>query len=82
MSGASAWAYRAYKIATRGKDVPVIDGLTGDQRFFLAWAQVWRSTQREEKLSHPPAHRQPQAPKNTGSTASCAISMNGTKPST
>ena len=41
-------AYRAYKLATRGKDVPVIDGLTGDQRFFLAWAQVWRSTQREE----------------------------------
>ncbi len=26
----------------------MIDGLTGDQRFFLAWAQVWRSTQREE----------------------------------
>jgi putative endopeptidase len=26
----------------------VIDGLTGDQRFFLAWAQVWRSAQREE----------------------------------
>ena len=41
-------AYRAYKIATEGQDVPVIDGLTGDQRFFLAWAQVWRSAQREE----------------------------------
>ena len=41
-------AYRAYKIATKGKEVPVIDGLTGDQRFFLAWAQVWRSTQRED----------------------------------
>ena len=28
----------------------MIDGLTGDQRFFLAWAQVWRSAQREESL--------------------------------
>ncbi|MDC0886845.1 M13 family metallopeptidase [Altererythrobacter sp.] len=46
--GGLSLAYRAYKIATNGKDVPVIDGLTGDQRFFLAWAQVWRSAQREE----------------------------------
>jgi len=46
--GGLSMAYRAYKIATKGKDLPVIDGLTGDQRFFLAWAQVWRSTQREE----------------------------------
>ncbi|WP_379922819.1 M13 family metallopeptidase [Erythrobacter sp. R86502] len=45
--GGLSMAYRAYKIATKGKDVPVIDGLTGDQRFFLAWAQVWRSNQRE-----------------------------------
>lgn len=45
--GGLSMAYRAYKIATKGMDVPVIDGLTGDQRFFLAWAQVWRSTQRE-----------------------------------
>ncbi|HEY6965057.1 MAG TPA: M13 family metallopeptidase, partial [Erythrobacter sp.] len=41
--GGLSMAYRAYKIATKGKEVPVIDGLTGDQRFFLAWAQVWRS---------------------------------------
>lgn len=46
--GGLSMAYRAYKIATKGKDVPVIDGLTGEQRFFLAWAQVWRSTQRED----------------------------------
>lgn len=45
--GGLSLAYRAYKIATEGQDVPVIDGLTGDQRFFLAWAQVWRSAQRE-----------------------------------
>jgi len=46
--GGLSLAYRAYRIATQGEDVPVIDGLTGDQRFFLAWAQVWRSMQREE----------------------------------
>lgn len=46
--GGLSLAYRAYQIATEGQDVPVIDGLTGDQRFFLAWAQVWRSAQREE----------------------------------
>jgi putative endopeptidase len=46
--GGLSMAYRAYKLATRDRHVPVIDGLSGDQRFFLAWAQVWRSTQREE----------------------------------
>ena len=46
--GGLSLAYRAYKIATEGKEVPVIDGFTGDQRFFMAWAQVWRSAQREE----------------------------------
>jgi putative endopeptidase len=41
-------AYRAYKLSLDGEEAPVIDGLTGDQRFFLAWAQVWRSQQRED----------------------------------
>lgn len=48
--GGLSVAYEAYKIATEGKDVPVIDGYTGDQRFFLGWAQVWRSKDREETL--------------------------------
>ncbi|QPC98857.1 M13 family metallopeptidase [Qipengyuania soli] len=48
--GGLSMAYRAYKLATAGKEVPVIDGFTGDQRFFLAWAQVWRATQREDAL--------------------------------
>ena len=48
--GGLSLAYRAYKIATAGQDVPVIDGLTGDQRFFLGWAQVWRSQNREENI--------------------------------
>src|SRR3546814_12454200 len=46
--GGLSMAYRAYKLATEGQDVPVIDGFTGDQRFFLAFGQVWRSAQRED----------------------------------
>ena len=45
--GGLSLAYRAYKLSLNGKEDTVIDGLTGDQRFFLAWAQVWRSQQRE-----------------------------------
>ncbi|MEC7398724.1 MAG: M13 family metallopeptidase, partial [Pseudomonadota bacterium] len=46
--GGLALAYRAYKLHLNGEEDKVIDGLTGDQRFFLAWAQVWRSQQRED----------------------------------
>jgi predicted metalloendopeptidase len=42
-----AIAYKAYKIALGGKPAPVIDGLTGDQRFFLGWGQAWREKTRE-----------------------------------
>ncbi|WP_379548422.1 M13 family metallopeptidase [Qipengyuania sp. DSG2-2] len=48
--GGLSMAYRAYKLATEGQEVPVLDGLTGDQRFFLAWAQVWRGQYREDAL--------------------------------
>jgi putative endopeptidase len=41
-------AYRAYHMALNGKEAPVIDGLTGDQRFFLAFGQIWRATSRED----------------------------------
>ena len=44
-------AYEAYKKSLGGKEAPVIDGLTGDQRFFLGWAQVWRRNYREQNLS-------------------------------
>ncbi len=43
-------ALDAYHRSLNGKPAPVIDGLTGDQRFFLAWAQVWREKQREDAL--------------------------------
>jgi len=44
-------AYDAYKASLGDKAAPVIDGLTGDQRFFLGWAQVWRRNYREQNLS-------------------------------
>ncbi|HKE44084.1 MAG TPA: M13 family metallopeptidase, partial [Steroidobacteraceae bacterium] len=41
-------AYEAYQISLRGQKDKVIDGLTGDQRFFLGWAQVWREKYRDD----------------------------------
>jgi len=43
-------AYRAYKLSLNGRPAPVIDGLTGDQRFFLGFGQIWRSLQRENAI--------------------------------
>ena len=47
--GGLSIAYVAYKISLDGQEAPVIDGWTGDQRFFLGWAQVWRSKSRDEE---------------------------------
>lgn len=43
-------AYKAYKASLKGKEAPVIDGLTGDQRFFMGFAQIWRSKIVEESM--------------------------------
>ena len=43
-------AYRAYKMSLNGKEAPVIDGLTGDQRFFMGFAQIWRGKRTEKAL--------------------------------
>jgi putative endopeptidase len=43
-------AYDAYHRSLGGKEAPVLDGLTGDQRFFLAFAQAWRSKWRDDTL--------------------------------
>jgi putative endopeptidase len=43
-------AHEAYLLSLKGKPAPVIDGLTGDQRFFLAYAQVWREKYRDGSL--------------------------------
>jgi len=43
-------AYKAYKASLNGKEAPIIDGLTGDQRFFMGFAQIWRSKIVEESM--------------------------------
>jgi predicted metalloendopeptidase len=43
-------AYDAYTRARDGRPAPAIDGLTGDQRFFMAWARIWRSKERDDYL--------------------------------
>jgi len=43
-------AHAAYQLALKGETPPVVDGYTGDQRFFLSWAQVWRELERDESL--------------------------------
>ena len=43
-------AREAYLASLGGKEAPVIDGTTGDQRFYLGWAQIWRRSYREANL--------------------------------
>ncbi|MGH6829129.1 MAG: M13 family metallopeptidase [Rhizomicrobium sp.] len=45
-----AIALKAYHLSLQGKPAPVIDGLTGDQRFYLSFGQIWRTKQRESAL--------------------------------
>ncbi|MFG0451953.1 M13 family metallopeptidase [Shewanella sp. yb_14] len=56
-------ALRSYHLSLNGKEAPVMDGLTGDQRFFVGWSQVWRRNYRDEELGrrlltdpHSPSH--------------------------
>ncbi len=44
-----AIAYKAYRRSLAGAQAPVIDNLTGDQRFFMGWAQVWRGKSRDNE---------------------------------
>lgn len=43
-------ARRAYLLSLGGQPAPVIDDLSGDQRFFMGWAQIWRRLYREDNL--------------------------------
>ena len=43
-----AIAYKAYQMSLQGKSAPVVDNMTGDQRFYAGWMQVWRSKSREK----------------------------------
>jgi putative endopeptidase len=40
-------AFEAYRISLDGQQAPELDGLTGEQRFFLGWAQAWRAKSRD-----------------------------------
>ncbi len=48
--GGLEMAYTAYKLSLKGAEAPVIDGFTGDQRFFLSFAQAWRGKTRDDAL--------------------------------
>ncbi|WP_455603271.1 M13-type metalloendopeptidase, partial [Acinetobacter pecorum] len=55
-------AHMAYRLSLKGQPAPVIDGFSGDQRFYMGWAQTWRSKTNSEYLlnslnlaSHAPA---------------------------
>jgi predicted metalloendopeptidase len=49
LSGLSV-AYKAYRLALGDQPAPVLDGYTGDQRFFIGWAQVWARKYRDDEL--------------------------------
>ena len=48
--GGLAIAWKAYVLSLAGAEAPVIDGLTGAQRFFLSWAQAWQMKGRDEEV--------------------------------
>lgn len=48
--GGLSIAYRAYRISLGGRTAATIDGYTGDQRFFMGWAQAWRAKARDAYL--------------------------------
>ena len=70
--GGLEMAYAAYKVSLKGKEAPVLGGFTGDQRFFMAHAQVWRALMRDDALRNliltnphaPPALRGSMAERN------------------
>src|SRR6202012_3765265 len=43
-------AYKAYHISLGGKPAPVLNGYTGDQRFYLAYSQSWRQKDRDNSI--------------------------------
>jgi putative endopeptidase len=48
--GGASIAYLAYQLSLDGKAAPVIDGFTGDQRFFIGFAQIWRDKMRDAAM--------------------------------
>ncbi|MGV8970033.1 MAG: M13 family metallopeptidase [Microbacteriaceae bacterium] len=48
--GGLSIAWKAYVLSLNGEEPPVIDGLTGGERFFLSWAQAWQIKARDEEV--------------------------------
>lgn len=48
--GGLSIALKAYKMSLKGKEAPVLDGFTGEQRVFIGYGQAWRGKSREEAL--------------------------------
>ena len=48
--GGACIAYEAYQISLEGAPAPVIEGLSGEQRFFIGYAQIWNSKMRVEEI--------------------------------
>ncbi|WP_229659113.1 M13 family metallopeptidase [Luteimonas terricola] len=62
-------ALEAYRRSLDGQEAPVVDGFTGEQRFFMGWSQVWRTLWRDDALrqqlvngTHSPGHIRAFAP--------------------
>jgi putative endopeptidase len=43
-------AFKAYRLSLNGKEAPVINGMSGNERFFYGFAQIWRSVMRDEMM--------------------------------
>ncbi|SEH60867.1 MULTISPECIES: M13-type metalloendopeptidase [unclassified Leifsonia] len=43
-------AWKAYLLSLNGEEPPVVDGLSGSERFFLSWAQAWQQKGRDEEV--------------------------------
>jgi putative endopeptidase len=48
--GGLSIAWKSYLLALNGDEPPVVDGMTGAERFFLSWAQAWRQSARDEEV--------------------------------
>ncbi len=75
-------AHRAYQFALKGQPAPVVDGFTGDQRFFFGWAQAWRGKARDDAMRqqvltnpHAPEH----VSRRTGRCETCRSSIRGSR---
>ena len=70
-------AWKAYQVSLHGQEAPVIDGLTGGQRFFMSWARVWRQKVRDDEAIRL-LTIDPHSPASSVATRSCGTSTSST----